>query len=176
MTSTFRKTLFGMGAATLLSVSATVSAQQADTANITFNLRVKVEGNIAAIDTGIDVVCSVFFYQPGGKLVENRGRMTFLQAGETFVPRTADGFIEGQITLVNARLGLDVDYTRGSEDMTWSCLAVHSNGGGGGPDQGFLNFGVQAVRPAFVGTCSEVAGGLNLDGEVTEIDTACATQ
>ncbi|MGR3676775.1 MAG: hypothetical protein ACU0AZ_02150 [Paracoccaceae bacterium] len=175
MTSAVRKTLLGMGASALLCVGSTLSAQQADTANITFNLRVKVEGNIAAIDTGIDVVCRVFFYQPGSKLVESRGKMTFLQAGETFVPQTADGFIDGQITLENAPIGVDVDYTRGSEDMTWSCAAVHS---GAGPDaeQGFLNFGVQAVRPAFIGTCSEVVGTLNLDGDVTETDPACATQ
>ncbi|GLO69693.1 hypothetical protein MACH17_12100 [Phaeobacter inhibens] len=175
MISTFRKTLLGVGAAALLCVSSTVSAQQANTANITFNLRFKVEGNIAAIDTGADVVCRVFFYKPGGKLVESRGRMTFLQAGETFVPQTADGFVDGQITLKNASLGLDVDNTRGSEDMTWHCLAVH-NSGGAGPDQGFLNFGVEAVRPAYVGTCSEVVGGLNLDGEITETDVACAIQ
>ncbi|UWR43622.1 hypothetical protein [Phaeobacter inhibens] len=175
MISTFRKTLLGVGAAALLCVSSTVSAQQANTANITFNLRFKVEGNIAAIDTGADVVCRVFFHRPGGRLVESIGRMTFLQAGETFVPEAVDGYIDGQIILENAPIGLDVNNTRGSDDMTWFCAAVHNNGGAG-PDQGFLDFGVNAVPPAFVGTCSEVVGGLNLDGDITEIDTACAIQ
>lgn len=175
MTFTFRKSRLVSYASALLLICTAASAQQADRANVTFNLRVKVEGNVAAINTGIDVVCRLFFEKPDGTAVESRGRMNFLQAGETFVPQTADGFIEGQITLENAPIGLDAGYTRGSDDMPWACSAVHQSKGLG-QEQRFLNFGVQAVRPAYVGTCSEVVGGVNLDGVVTEIDPSCAIQ
>ncbi|WP_435230659.1 hypothetical protein ACMAZE_01355 [Pseudopelagicola sp. nBUS_20] len=173
MTFTFRKSRLVSYASALLLLCTAASAQQADRANVTFNLRVKVEGNVAAINTGIDVICRLLFEKPDGTAVESRGRMNFLQAGETFAPRTADGFIEGQITLENAPIGLDAGYALGSDNMAWVCRAVHQSKGPG-QAQGFLNFGAQAVRPAYIGTCSEVFGGLNLDGVVTEIDPSCA--
>lgn len=151
-------------------------AQQAETANFTFNVRVKVEGHVAKINTGIDVYCGVYYYEDQDNMVYRRtNNVNVLRVGETFVPQTADGYIEAQLTLSNMPIGLDVRQMFDSEDMTWTCTATPARGA---PGRGayMTNRDQLALHPAQAGTCPTVRGYVSLTGEVRAEKPTCAVR
>jgi len=118
--------------------------------DVTMNVRVKVDGNISAIDTGIDILCDIGF--DGG--IRQSVQTSILPVGDLFTPQTADGFIEVQIRLEDV-YPPDPDFAAQSGlqegELYYRCEALR--GDTGRPFLNVANDRLVAPNPVDVGTC-----------------------
>ena len=156
-------------------LAGTAGAQDAfqEPVDVTFKVRVAVQGNVAAITSGVDVVCTLPIYHDlRESQTSARVRSNLVPAGTVFVPETADGFIERDITLEGYSLPSD-------QGVEWNCFLLMAGDSGtpnkmysqrtqpGGPLR-------RANSPADAGTCDVVGGFLTVNGESTARAPNCA--
>lgn len=143
--------------------------------DVTFKLRVKVEGNVEAINKGISVFC--YLRGPGVHLAR---AVRVLDPGAVFVAETADGYIEREITLRDVQFDRSAFVDDPTRDLAarWRCTGAQYYEQYRAED--FLKeigAGVYSTRPpAFIGTCSQARGALDLSGQVVDVTQQCATQ
>lgn len=149
----------------------------ADTVDLVFKVRVKVEGNIAAINEGIEIKCTSLFYDPSyGPSGTAEKTVAVLAPGQVFTPQTADGYIETEITLKDQNIGDENGATsvHGLSNVYWECAASPAGMSGSSGQSGFLLSNGSAKRPAYAGTCSFVRGQFLDDGTPRNVETKCA--
>lgn len=164
---------FGLIVATAM-LASPISAQDTppgivERADISFNVRVAVEGDPRTITTGIKVRCEMVFVQWDGTPYTYQKEVTLVPNGGTFSPQTADGFIEATIVLD------DVDVAENLKESSdtngyWRCEAMPV-------DASFSPYfvrGSTAIRPAEAGSCPSAQGQMRPDGSTDQPVQRCA--
>ena len=133
---------------------------------VTLNLRLKVDGNIAAINGGVLIRCTL--------TNALRRKATYetivIEPGSTFVPQTPDGYIQRKIIVGAFDPQIEGQEGAFSTDyIDWFCQAVDMSN-----DQPFLNHQVRAVSaPADIGTCSHAWGLIYNDERTRKPELTC---
>ncbi|PYG28013.1 hypothetical protein [Pelagimonas varians] len=166
------KSLLYAAVGTFLFASAEpVQAQNYGLADLTFQIRVKVEGNVAAINSGIDVRCSIHTVSAVHGDISRVQTVNILPPGQVFSPQTPDGFIELDVTLK------DWAYWEHRSDGTrvehpWYC-DVFPTEQGASPGFTVANPPYTAIAPADAGTCTRATGVVSSDGSQKDIIRRC---
>lgn len=169
------KTLFAATFGTFVSLSAgPAQAQNHGLADLTFKIKVKVEGNVAAITSGIDARCSIHTVSAVHGDITRVQTVNILPPGQMFSPQTPDGFIEVDVTLK------DWAYWEHRSDGTlvehpWYC-DVYPAQQGASPGFTAPTAPFAAIAPADTGTCSRALGVVSSDGSQKDIEHRCASR
>lgn len=148
----------------LIAASA-VQAQSVPTRDITFNFDVRIEGNRAAIDTGIRIACAANYMAADGESVFRNAQAVILEPGDP-----APASIPVSVTIPDFPVSRNYNPNSPDEAMNWGCQAYPANGS---LSTQFLASG-QAVDPVASGTCPTVRGTFNVLGEVSFDNQYCA--
>lgn len=147
-----------------------------DPVDLTLKLRIKVEGNVAAINQGLGISCML----NGASNVPAVVRK-ILAPGQIFVPQTADGFVETSITFENLSLDHPVilENNEGADynpAVAWNCHAVQIGASGSWEPVFVLTAnGIRAVDPVYRGSCPKVSTLIDHSGEFPFVPTTtCA--
>lgn len=156
-----------------------------DPVDLTFNLRVKVEGNIEAINQGLGITC----WLVGDGEVADRQVATkqILAPGQVFTPQTQDGFVETSITFNNLsqdNTALILPDREPPPEAQWrynpafgfNCYTAQIGAGGDWePMFTEIRDGIRAKDPAYRGSCIQSRSIIDHSGELPfRLQATCA--
>ncbi len=127
-------------------------------ANITFRVDLRLEGNVAAIDTGVEVTCTFGALTDIGQPVFERKSVLAVPVG----PVSAAGTVPVEIRIEGYPFRYMTATPNNNTNFSWSCYA--SKPGGDALNSSFVSVPTNtALNPADAGTCDLVEGGISAD-------------
>lgn len=168
-----------------LFASSNVNAQSDVTTDITLKLKLKVEGEAAAIKDGVTISCEMEFWVPSGTssnsirygrlqsgIYSEKQEIVLLPTGAVFSPNSPDGTIAADLTFPNVPFR-EMRALNGAKGfLHWACLATTNLPNGHGALVGFVENDV-VFGNAGLGTCFYAKGNVNMDGSTSDVKQEC---